>query len=229
MTIFISEYFDYKGTKNNVSVNKLRHIIITASLRSIRCKKQAFPVRKRYSVPKTASSGTRRVFQGPRCIKPPPAVRKRIFRGVPKAASCPPDASSVRETAPALFVRSGPFHHFLRPANAELVSGGPFTCSFDGTRYQKQASLVRNMRAVLKKASCGTRRIFRGTRCSKQAPTVQKRYSVHKTTSSGTRRIFKGPQNSRLHNNCEQPPAAPDASSVRETAPARRGADIKRG
>ena len=23
-------------------------------------------------------------------------------------------------------VRSGPFHHFLRPANAELVSGGPF-------------------------------------------------------------------------------------------------------
>ena len=206
-------------------------------------------------MPKTASSGTRRVFQGPRCIKPPPAVRKRIFRGVPKAASCPPDASSVRETAPALFVRSGPFHHFLRPANAELVSGGPFTCSFDGTRYQKQASLVRNMRAVLKKASCGTRRIFRGTRCSKQAHTVQKRYSVHKTTSSGTRRIrckkqastvrkrysvhktgscgtrriFKGPQNSRLHNNCEQPPAAPDASSVRETAPARRGADIKRG
>ena len=23
----------------------------------------------------------------------------------------------------ALFVRSGPFHHFLRPANAKLVSG----------------------------------------------------------------------------------------------------------
>ena len=29
----------------------------------------------------------------------------------------------------ALFVRSGPFHHFLRPVNAELVSGGPFLCS----------------------------------------------------------------------------------------------------
>ena len=33
----------------------------------------------------------------------------------------------------ALFVRSGPFHRFLRPADAELVSGGPFplpvTCS----------------------------------------------------------------------------------------------------
>ena len=47
----------------------------------------------------------------------------------------------MRETAPALFVRSGPFHHFLRPANAELVSGGPFPCSFDGTRYQKQPPL----------------------------------------------------------------------------------------
>ena len=55
--------------------------------------------------------------------------------GQPPAA---PDASSVRGTAPALFVRSGPFHHFLRPANAELASGGPFPCSFDGTRYQKR-------------------------------------------------------------------------------------------
>ena len=95
--------------------------------------------------------------------------------------------------------------------------------------------MVRNMRAVLKKASCGTRRIFRGTRCSKQASTVRKRYSVPKTGFSGTRRIFRGPQNSRLHRLCtaswgtrrvfrgvpchKQPPAAPDASSVRETAP----------
>ena len=95
--------------------------------------------------------------------------------------------------------------------------------------------MVPNMRAVLKKASCGTRRIFRGTRCSKQASTVRKRYSVPKTAFCGTRRIFKGPQNSRLHRlwtaswgtrrifrgvPCQkQPPAAPDASSVRETAP----------
>ena len=41
----------------------------------------------------------------------------------------------------ALFVRSGPFRHFLGPANAKLVSGGPFPCSFDGTRYQKQPPL----------------------------------------------------------------------------------------
>ena len=120
-----------------------------------------------------------------RCAEQPPLVR---------------DASSVRETAPALFVRSG----------------GPFPCYFDGTRYRRGPPMVRNMRAVLKKASWGTRCVFRGTRCAKQAPVVQKRYSVHetplflhgrrfqrnsvlKTGSCGTRRIFKGPQNSRLH------------------------------
>ena len=124
------------------------------------------------------------------------------------------------------------------PQCARLRSGGPFPCSFDGTRYRKRPPTVPNMRAVLKKASCGTRRIFRSTRCSKQASTVRKRYSVPKTGFCGTRRIFKGPQNSRLHRlwtaswgtrrifrgvPCQkQPPAAPDASSVRETAPARR-------
>ena len=51
--------------------------------------------------------------------------------------------------------------------------------------------MVRNMRAVLKKASWGTRRIFRSIRCKKQASTVRKRYSVPKTALSGTRRIFK--------------------------------------
>ena len=30
-----------------------------------RYQKQAFPVQKRYSVPKTASCGTRRIFKGP--------------------------------------------------------------------------------------------------------------------------------------------------------------------
>ena len=66
-------------------------------------------------------------------------------------------------------------------------------------RYRKQSPTVRNMRAVLKKASWGTRRIFRGIRCKKQASTVRKRYSVPKTALSGMRRIFRGPQNSRLH------------------------------
>ena len=68
-----------------------------------------------------------------------------------------------------------------------------------GIRYRRGPPMVRNMRAVLKKASWGTRRIFRRLQCSKQASTVRKRYSVPKTAFSGTRRIFKGPQNSRLH------------------------------
>ena len=72
------------------------------------------------------------------------------------------------------------------PTNAELVSCGPFPYSFDGTRYQKQASTVRNMRAVLKKASWGTRRVFRGIRCAKQAFLVQKGNSVPETPSYGT-------------------------------------------
>ena len=55
------------------------------------------------------------------------------------------------------------------------------------------------MRAVLKKTSWGTRRVFGSIRCKKQASTVRKRYSVPKTAFCGTRRIFKGPQNSRLH------------------------------
>ena len=67
------------------------------------------------------------------------------------------------------------------------------------TRYQKRPPTVRNMRAVLKKASWGTRRIFGSIRCKKQASTVRKRYSVRKIGSCGTRRIFKGPQNSRFH------------------------------
>ena len=71
------------------------------------------------------------------------------------------DAACFREDS-ALFVRSGPFRHFLGPANAELVSGGPFPCSFEGTRYQKRPPTVRNTYSVPKKASWGTRRIFKG-------------------------------------------------------------------
>ena len=93
-------------------------------------------------------------------------------------------------------------------------------CVFGSAPYQKPPSTVRNMRAVRKTASWGTRRIFGSIRCKKQAFPVQKRYSVPKTGSCGTRRIFKGPQNSRLHRRWTAP-AAPDASSVRETAPAR--------
>ena len=44
-----------------------------------------------------------------------------------KSSTCPPDAASVRERAPALSVRSG----------------GPFPCPFDGTRYRKQPTARR--------------------------------------------------------------------------------------
>ena len=72
--------------------------------------------------------------------------------------------------------------------------------------------MVRNVRAVRKTGSCGTRRIFGSIRCKKQASTVRKRYSVPKTAFSGTRRIFKGPQNSRLHR-LWTASCPPDASS----------------
>ena len=42
-----------------------------------------------------------------------------------------------------------------------------------GIRYRRGPPMVRNMRAVLKKASWGTRRIIWGIRCKKQAPVVR--------------------------------------------------------
>ena len=54
-------------------------------------------------------------------------------------------------------------------------------------RYRREPSLVRNMRAVPKKASSGTRRIFGSPPCSKQASGVRKEYSVPETPSYGTR------------------------------------------
>ncbi len=72
----------------------------------------------------------------------------------------------------------------LVAGNALLISA---VC---GIRYRRGPSMVRNMRAVLKKASWGTRRIFRGIRCKKQAFPVRKEYSVRRTASCGTRRIM---------------------------------------
>ena len=67
------------------------------------------PCSKRLPGVRDAFSKARRTADSTDCGQPPAA----------------PDASSVRETAPALFVRSG----------------GPFPCSFDGTRYQKRPPL----------------------------------------------------------------------------------------
>ncbi|MCI6680232.1 MAG: hypothetical protein MR468_04390, partial [Bacteroides sp.] len=66
------------------------------------------------------------------------------------------------------------------------------------------------MRAVLKKASSGTRRVFRSAPYEKPPSTVRKRYSVPKTGFCGTRRIFKGALNGILsHRTHFQRPAAP--------------------
>ena len=91
------------------------------------------------------------------------------------------------------------------------------------TRYQKQASTVRNMRAVLKKASWGTRRIFGSPRCAKQASTVRKRYSVPKTAFSGTRRIFKGALNGILSHrtHLQRPAEQPTPQTVDSLLPQR--------
>ena len=84
--------------------------------------------------------------------------------------------------------------------------------------------MVRNMRAVLKKASCGTRRIIGSIRCKKQASTVREGYSVPETAFC-TERIFKGALNSlllhRMHfrKRKKQHPLVRDASSkARRTA-----------
>ena len=52
--------------------------------------------------------------------------------------------------------------------------------------YRRKPPPVRNMRTVLKKASYGTRRVFRSSPCSKQASGVQKGYSVPETPFYGT-------------------------------------------
>ena len=83
---------------------------------------------------------------------------------------------------------------FCTPGSAAAA-----TClCVSGIRYRRGPATVRNMRAVLKKASWGTRRIFRSIRCKKQASTVRKRYSVPETAFWRTERIFKGALNSLL-------------------------------
>ena len=55
-----------------------------------------------------------------------------------------------------------------------------------GIRYRRGPTLVPNMHAVLKKASWGTRRIFRDIRCAKQAPVVPNAFLVTETPFYGT-------------------------------------------
>ena len=97
------------------------------------------------------------------------------------------------------FARRGVLNCALCNGGTSLLAFVAFdagnTLLFSGvckTRYQKGPPTVRNMRAVLKKASYGTRRVFRSPPCSKQASVVRKEYSVPETPSYGTRHIFRG-------------------------------------
>ena len=73
------------------------------------------------------------------------------------------------------------------------------------TPYRRRPPTVRNMRAVLKKASWGTRRAFRSPPCSKQASGVQKGYSVPETPFYGT----------GFHVNRRMPPGVPTEAEER--------------
>ena len=98
----------------------------------------------------------------------------------------------------ALFVRSGPFHHFLRSANAELVSGGPFPCPFDGKDGGSQliaesgswGTRCIRKRAVPETASSGTELTFGAQKGLLRYATRFQRHSVQKTGVFGTEGIF---------------------------------------
>ena len=82
---------------------------------------------KRHPAPPNASSKARRTADSIDCGQPPAAPDAFSEACRAKSSICPPDAASVRERAPALFVHSG----------------GPFPCPFDGTRYRKQPTARR--------------------------------------------------------------------------------------
>ena len=74
------------------------------------------------------------------------------------------------------------------PGNAFLLSG---ICDI---LYQRGPPTVRNMRAVQKTGSWGTRRIFGSIRCKKQASTVRNEYSVPEPPFSGTGHVCQHPK-----------------------------------
>ena len=113
---------------------------------------------------------------------------------MPKKASSDPGS--------ALFVCSGSFHHFLRPANAELVSGGPFPLPrpgvdrpLRGNCHPLSCAPDNQVRCVFGSAPCSPYYIGRplgSAPYQKQASTVRNAHSVFKNGFWCTRRVFKG-------------------------------------
>ena len=126
----------------------------------------------------------------------------------------------------ALFVRSGPFHHFLRPANAELVSGGLFLCSSTalGTRNgllrygirircSKRPPMVRD--ASSEAFGVKNRRFWYGRdiRYRKRPSLVRDASSKARRTSPATSNTFSKARRTADSTDCGQPPVVRDAFS----------------
>ena len=83
------------------------------------------------------------------------------------------------------------------------------------TRCSKQPPVVRDAFSEAFGVKNRLLRYGRDIRCAKQAPVVRDAFSKARRLADST--------------DCGQPAAAPDASSVRETSPARRLSDIEEG
>ena len=106
----------------------------------------------------------------------------------------------VLGVAAVIFLLAAAFRVMFRAMPFSFLSLEAFSAGnallFSGIRrirYRRGPPTVRNMRAVQKTGSWGTRRIFGSIRCKKQASTVRKRYSVPETPSYGTGCIFRAP------------------------------------
>ena len=107
--------------------------------------------------------------------------------------SCGAVCRCVLGTEAVIFLLAAAFRVMFRAIPFSFLSLEAFSAGnallFSGIRrirYRRGPPTVRNMRAVLKKASYGTRRIFGSIRCKKQAFPVQDGYSVPETPFSGT-------------------------------------------
>ena len=159
---------------------------------------------RKHSVLKTGFSGTEEIFGAQnsllwyathlRCAKRPPLS---LF--APAAPS--PATSTALGTGEGLL-----WYGICVPCSKRLP--GVRDAFSEALGAQNRLLWYRRDIRCMKTPFFCTEGVFRGTRCSKQAPVVRDASSKARRTADST--------------DCGQPPAAPDASSVRETAPARR-------
>ena len=112
--------------------------------------------------------------------------------------SCGAVCRCVLGTAAVIFLLASAFRAMFWAMPFSFLSLEAFSAGnallFSGIRrirYRRGPPTVRNMRAVQKTGSWGTRRIFRGIRCKKQAFPVQNGYSVPEAPFSGTGHVCR--------------------------------------